>query len=293
MSNFGNDYCKQIVENVCPYCNEHLIMNKRSFANHVRWCKANPRYDEILQSTRHKLLLNAITNPVITEHVCNCEICGNEYTVNVSQKHFNDGKYKKTCSNKCAKKLTVQKTNKEERNKKIKQYAKENVHAKEHFCKYCGNILDSRKKVFCSDSCKLEFRLKNKEHKQIYKHFCKFTFALNQYPSEFDFNLINTYGWYKAKNHGDNPEGISRDHCYSIDKGFENLIDPYIISHPANCILIQQRKNATKYTKCDIDINDLINKIKLWNNKYGVYQNKIDYAVLRNLGLNFNVLYDE
>ena len=36
---FGNDRCKEIVENICPYCNEKLIMNKRSFANHVDGAK--------------------------------------------------------------------------------------------------------------------------------------------------------------------------------------------------------------------------------------------------------------
>ena len=45
-NNFGNNTCKEIVENVCPYCQEHLIMNKRSFANHVGWCKQNTKYYE-------------------------------------------------------------------------------------------------------------------------------------------------------------------------------------------------------------------------------------------------------
>ena len=52
---FGNDRCKEIVENICPYCNEKLIMNKRSFANHVRWCKKNPRYEEIKEKCILKL----------------------------------------------------------------------------------------------------------------------------------------------------------------------------------------------------------------------------------------------
>ena len=44
---FGNDKCKEVVENICPYCGEKLIMNKRSFANHIRWCKSNPNYEKI------------------------------------------------------------------------------------------------------------------------------------------------------------------------------------------------------------------------------------------------------
>ena len=43
-----------IVENVCPYCGKHLLMNKKSFANHVRWCKSNPKYEEIRKNASEK-----------------------------------------------------------------------------------------------------------------------------------------------------------------------------------------------------------------------------------------------
>ena len=111
------------------------------------------------------------------------------------------------------------------------------------------------------------------------------------YPEEFDFNLIEQYGWYKAKNRGNNPNGVSRDHIYSIEEGYKNLIDPYIISHPANCMLIQQRKNASKHIKSNISIERLIEKIKQWNEKYGVYENKIDYIGISKLGVKFNIIY--
>ena len=41
-----------------------------------------------------------------------------------------------------------------------------------------------------------------------------------------ELNLIKKYGWYKAKNHGNNLNGISRDHMLSIADGFKNSIDP-------------------------------------------------------------------
>jgi len=141
----------------------------------------------------------------------------------------------------------------------------------------------------CSRKCASHNKYKTSDARKLYKRLCGFNFALNSYPNEFDFDLINKYGWYKAKNHGDNPNGVSRDHCYSIDEGFKNLVDPYIISHPANCILIQQRKNASKHTKSNISIEDLIEKIKYWNEKYGEYENKIDYIGISNLGIKFNI----
>ena len=97
---------------------------------------------------------------------------------------------------------------------------------------------------------------------------CSFNFNLNDFKEEFDFTLIESFGWYKAKNNGDNPIGVSRDHKVSVKYGFENKIDPSIISHPANCQLIQQTKNSSKGTKNSISIEELIKDIEKWNNKY-------------------------
>ena len=57
---------------------------------------------------------------------------------------------------------------------------------------------------------------------------------------------------------------------YSIRDGFDNNIDPKLISHPANCKLIQQRKNSSKYKKSSITIDRLKNRIDEWNKKYKV-----------------------
>ena len=301
---FGNNKCKEIVENICPYCNGHLLMNKRTFANHVRWCKANPKYEEIKQSTRLKLLLYRQENPQETKQInytCNCVICGNKYQIKTTQHRFENNNYKQTCSDKCAKQLTAQNTNKEIKNEKIKFtfFIKDSIHTTKipfiKICEYCGKQFTSFKKQqkCCSRKCASYNKYKISDARKLYKRLCNFNFALNSYPDEFNFNLIEKYGWYKAKNHGDNPNGISRDHCYSIDEGFKNLVDPYIISHPANCVLIQQRKNASKYTKSNISIEDLIEKIKQWNEKYGEYENKIDYIGISNLGIKFNITFNK
>ena len=44
-----------IVENICPYCECHLLMNKKVFANHVRWCKSNPKFIEKNSKFKEKL----------------------------------------------------------------------------------------------------------------------------------------------------------------------------------------------------------------------------------------------
>lgn len=98
-----------------------------------------------------------------------------------------------------------------------------------------------------------------------YKNDCIFRFALNDYPTKFDFDLIKLHGWYKAKNRGDNPNGVSRDHIVSIKYGWLNNIPATVISHPANCQLVQQGINNKKKTDCWITIDELMLRIKEWD----------------------------
>lgn len=109
--------------------------------------------------------------------------------------------------------------------------------------------------------------------KEKYYSDCRFRFNVYHYPEEFDINLLQKNGWYtcpgkKRKNLPLNVNGVSRDHLISISYGFENNISADIIAHPANCKLILQVDNIKKHKKCDITIDELIEKIDLWNKKY-------------------------
>lgn len=274
---FNNENCKEIVDNICPYCGEHLMMNKRSFANHVRWCKKNPRYEEIKNSTILKLKNTKFTR---NTYKVICQVCGKEYEVICTEKEYIKQCYRKTCSNNCAHKLSVVNTDITEKNKSISSTYQTKKEVLYKICEFCGKTFEAKHKnaKYCCDKCRKNSKSKNIKFSSKYKNLCAFTFALNDFPDEFDFNLINEYGWYKAKNHGDNLNGISRDHMISKDFGFENLIDPYIISHPANCKLLQQTKNASKGSKNSLTLDELLKRIKFWHEKYGVYENKIDYS---------------
>lgn len=290
---FGNEHCKDIVVNVCPYCGEKLIMNKRSFANHVRWCKKNPRYEEILKTTKEKLPKSSKK-----EYKLNCAICNKEYTVLCTDGEYGMKKYRKTCSTECSHKLSYLNSDKKERNEKISNSLIKEINKK--ICPYCGKEFETKRKsqVCCCIKCGRNYRyiknckITNEFLCKYYKNLCDFNFSLNAYPEEFDFSLIEKYGWYKAKNRGNNLNGISRDHIYSRNKGFENLIDPYIISHPANCQLLRHNDNVSKLDKCEITIEDLIGKIKKWNQKYGEYPNTIDYKIFENSNITFIKLDD-
>ena len=292
---FGNETCKEIIENICPYCGEILIMNKRSFANHVRWCKKNPKYEEIREGCIEKLKSKPSKQKI---YIHQCEVCGKDYEVQCTEHIHNLGKYRKTCCDRCAKQLTTNNTDTELKNKKLSKVFRQKLsHKKEiiKICKYCGaEFITNKNRIFCSCLCYNRYRKLGKYEdvsdgklKHLYKSSCQFNFALNSYPDEFDFSLIEKYGWYKAKNRGNNLNGISRDHIYSRDKGFKNLIDPYIISHPANCQLLRHNDNMSKNSDCDIELESLIEKIKNWNQKYGEYPNTIDYKLFESLGINF------
>ena len=112
-------------------------------------------------------------------------------------------------------------------------------------------------------------KIKDISSYQYYKKLCSFKFNLSEFPFEFDFKIIEEFGWYKAKNNGDNPNGVSRDHKVSIKYGFENKIDPEIISHPANCELILQKENSKKNSKNSLTLQELLDRIENCNLKYG------------------------
>ena len=103
-----------------------------------------------------------------------------------------------------------------------------------------------------------------------YRADCAFKFNLSDYPDEFNFSLIEQHGWYKASNRGNNLTGISRDHIVSVRHGFDNNIDSSLISHPANCQLLQQGINASKGKKCGLTFEELLVSISDWNNKYSI-----------------------
>ena len=106
--------------------------------------------------------------------------------------------------------------------------------------------------------------IENKSDYELYRYYTSFKFSLNDFPDKYDFSLIEKYGWYKAKNHGDNQNGVSRDHIISVKYGFDNNIPTWIIAHPANCQLLRHKENVSKYSKCDLTLDELMIKIKKW-----------------------------
>ena len=145
----------------------------------------------------------------------------------------------------------------------------------DHFCKYCSSLVDTdqfkiNNKRVCEPCKKLNMKKRGAHMSEIqkYRSACSFKFSLNDFPEEFDFSLIEKYGWYSAANRGNNLNGVSRDHMISIMYGFKNGIPAKIISHPANCTLMRHNDNVSKSTGCSITLEELKLRIEEWDKKY-------------------------
>lgn len=139
-------------------------------------------------------------------------------------------------------------------------------------CLNCGKEFEytKRHRKNCSKKCLKETKRKKRDKYQLYRSDCSFEFSLNEYPEEFDFLLIEKYGWYSPNtSNKPNLEGVSRDHIYPVKKGFENDIDPKLIAHPANCQLLKHSDNIGKGAKIkEDDYLQLLKRIEDWNKKY-------------------------
>jgi hypothetical protein len=137
----------------------------------------------------------------------------------------------------------------------------------QRICK-CGKNTKSQHSKFC-DTC-----IGGVRH---YRSLASFNFNVYDFPEEFDLSLIQLHGWYSPNGYGKrnknpNLDGVSRDHMLSISDGFENGYDPKTLGHPANCrIMIHNGPGGNNSkSKSSITWNDLLSRIKIWDEKYGV-----------------------
>ena len=138
-------------------------------------------------------------------------------------------------------------------------------------CANCSKPIEylKRKLSYCSKTCLKDYRRKNRDKFLNYKSDTSFKFSLNEYPDEFDFDLIEKYGWYSPSNSKKpNIGGVSRDHMLSVKEGFKFGIDPKLLAHPANCQLMVHSDNISKNKKSSLTLDELMVRIDEWDLKY-------------------------
>ena len=169
---------------ICKHCGKEFE-SPRQLGGHIVSCKQNPNkrtkeFNKTLGIKNHERANYKIYTFV-------CEVCGKEYQLELSENSYNKGKYKRTCSDECAKKLTAKNTNKTEKNKKIAEKLSKNIPwnknkqvnrknnkvVKTVICKHCGKEFKTiTNKKYCSDYCK-SFAWKNNGglRKNSYKQY--------------------------------------------------------------------------------------------------------------------------
>ena len=266
-----------IKDRTCPHCNETFIqINPKVFSNRVRWCAKNPARNNTEGISNALMKRYEIKYGKFVEFDVYCEHCGKRYKT-IEREHTFPSKANYFCSRSCANSRVHTTETKENISNGLMVFNsrkfKRDIRPEETICPICNRtyIIKQYKNKTCSRKCGRTLRFKNIDSSSLkyYRARCGFKFAINEFPDEFNFDLIRINGWYSAKNRGNNLSGISRDHMVSIRYGFDNNISPEIISHPANCQLVIHNENSKKHSKCSISLEELLNKIELWNKKYG------------------------
>ena len=102
----------------------------------------------------------------------------------------------------------------------------------------------------------------NMDEKAKYYLECKFTFSDDLLPYLPGFESLVKLGWYNSRS---NLQGVAKDHMVSRNYGWTHSIDPYLISHPANCTILPQVENEQKSSKCSITVNELLERVEWFN----------------------------
>lgn len=260
---------------ICKWCNETFNnLTGRNFSNHVRWCSKNPNRNNYNKKS-YQYKVNTKLG-IKQEFIKICKGCGTSFTVYCREKHINNSKYTASyCTRACANKRVHSDLTKQKIHDGIIKFRIDNKASIFPYYKYCVLCnkpflvtIKTYRQIYCSDVCRSNKRREHLTELNKYRNDCKFNFSLNSFPNEFDFSLITQYGWYKAKNRGNNLNGVSRDHMIPIMYGWKHKIPSEIIAHPANCQLLRHNDNISKYITPSISLEELISRIELWNEKY-------------------------
>lgn len=212
-------------------------------------------------------------------HKQSCKHCGDEFVSYISEERFfcslncsasynnlQRNGLTEDVKNKISQSLKkhygpVKEKNKKEITDDIGEKQCKLIKEKNRKCRSCGVEKKIPKYKITCDDCRYQYY-------KFYRPSCEFDFDFKTFETEFNTTDLKKLGWYSPSNKGNNLNGVSKDHMYSVKEGFINKIDPEIIKHPANCQLLKYSENSIKKTSCSITIDELIDRIKKWDDKF-------------------------
>lgn len=166
----------------CKYCQQEFEKSS-ALAGHVSHCSKNPnkkRTHEMYKNAARIGRLNYISkHPELyaeKDFDCTCNVCGNHYTVHITQKRFDKGDYRKTCSPRCANSHEHTQEWKDKISKGLKnsqKFYESYKNSLTKICKFCGKEFERKRKKdghlsgtdFCSKECLSAFLSKNSKEK--------------------------------------------------------------------------------------------------------------------------------
>lgn len=205
-----------------------------------------------------------------------CENCKIEHNGTYGSGRFCGGKCARGFSTKAKRSEINKKVSSKLSGRTLSDTHKHNIEKSNNFnrktkiTKHCLNCNDSMicrendRRKFCSQYCWVNYTEKTKDEYLLYRQKCKFDFDVTKFQDRFNLSLIEQHGWYSPTNKGNNINGVSKDHMFSVKDGFDQKVNPDIIKHPANCQLMLHKQNQTKRAKSSITLNELLEKIKHW-----------------------------
>lgn len=198
-------------KHICKFCGKEYE-NGKKLGGHISSCKQNPNL-----ISKIKKIQNTVKNK---KHIytLKCEICGNEYKLELTENMFNKRKFKKTCSDNCAKKLTAMHTNSAIKNEKIKQsiISYNQTLNKTH---NDGQLVDKRYLLSKTNNCICEVCGNNYFYKKYNpyntfnsaKYCCKDCLIIGKHKKLSDLAKQNGLGGYHPNSIKKHHKGIYKD----------------------------------------------------------------------------------
>ena len=149
----------------CKYCGKEFEKSTQ-LGSHVIRCRSNPNYSEIQNLISRKTKEKREKRYPKLDFKFVCPVCGNEYIVNMTQRTYERGKYKHTCSSACAHLLSAKNTDLDKKNLKISNSLNDRIESlKEQgifysirICENCGKeytFKDYKSPKYCCKDCAL------------------------------------------------------------------------------------------------------------------------------------------
>ena len=149
----------------CKYCGKEFEKSTQ-LGSHVIHCRSNPNYSEIQNLISRKTKEKREKRYPKLDFKFVCPVCGNEYIVNMTQRTYERGKYKHTCSFSCAHLLSAKNTDLDKKNIKISNSLNDRIESlKEQgifysirICENCGKeytFKDYKSPKYCCKDCGL------------------------------------------------------------------------------------------------------------------------------------------